>query len=216
MVEADRLICALPQAVLRDADVKFNPSLPSNKVDALKKVRVGNAIKILLKVKEKFWPDDCWDVVCSDSFVPELWLTPAAKVLKKKKLPEYYWVGFIAGERSQRIQRMSHDEMARKMMTQLDTIFGTKDRPHPATDSCTGFIVKDWSMESASKAAYSFPSKDAFGKRGDLAAPLGRRVFFAGEATHEDVNPCIQAAMETGARAAKQVIDSLEVSRSKL
>jgi hypothetical protein len=39
-----------------------------------------------------------------------------------------------------------------------------------------------------------------------MAAPLGDRVFFAGEATHLGVNPCMQGAMETGIRAASQVL----------
>lgn len=38
-----------------------------------------------------------------------------------------------------------------------------------------------------------------------LAEPLGQTVFFAGEATHPAINPCIQAAIETGQRAAAEV-----------
>ena len=39
-----------------------------------------------------------------------------------------------------------------------------------------------------------------------LAETLGDTVFFAGEATHPAMNPCIQAAIETGQRAAAQVL----------
>jgi hypothetical protein len=49
---------------------------------------------------------------------------------------------------------------------------------------------------------------DAFRRRPDaqvLAAPVGDWLFFAGEATHVGVNPCMQGAMETGVRAAAQV-----------
>lgn len=38
-----------------------------------------------------------------------------------------------------------------------------------------------------------------------LAAPVGRTLFFAGEATHPAINPCLQAAMDTGLRAAREV-----------
>jgi hypothetical protein len=38
----------------------------------------------------------------------------------------------------------------------------------------------------------------------------------AGEATHTSVNPCIQAALETGERAARQVAAALNQPASKL
>ena len=41
------------------------------------------------------------------------------------------------------------------------------------------------------------------------AAPERDAVFFAGEATHVGVNPCMQGAMETGTRAADEVLKSL-------
>ena len=42
------------------------------------------------------------------------------------------------------------------------------------------------------------------GMRSALSTPVGG-LFFAGEATQEDINPCVQGAMETGMRAAAQV-----------
>ena len=49
-----------------------------------------------------------------------------------------------------------------------------------------------------------------------LSAPVGGVLFFAGEATHPAVNPCMQAALETGERAAAQVIRASEQISSKL
>lgn len=55
--------------------------------------------------------------------------------------------------------------------------------------------------------AYTYPSLHAeVGDRDILAEPIDNTVFFAGEATHPAINPCMQAAMETGQRAAKQVL----------
>lgn len=52
--------------------------------------------------------------------------------------------------------------------------------------------------------------------RETLAAPVGDVLFFAGEATHPAVNPCMQAALETGERAAAQVLRASELTLSKL
>ena len=33
------------------------------KVDAIKTVKQSNCIKVILKLQNKFWPDDCWNIV---------------------------------------------------------------------------------------------------------------------------------------------------------
>ena len=43
-----------------------------------------------------------------------------------------------------------------------------------------------------------------------MERPLGS-LFFAGEATHEGVNPCMQGALETGERAAREVLRTFRV-----
>ena len=60
--------------------------------------------------------------------------------------------------------------------------------------------------------AYSHPTLGAAGKRAALAQPVGDALYFAGEATHEGVNPCIHGAMETGERAAAAVCASLKAA----
>ncbi|EKX31703.1 hypothetical protein GUITHDRAFT_122115 [Guillardia theta CCMP2712] len=193
--------------------IKFTPPLPALKAEATKLVKMGNAMKVILRVKTQFWPDDLWDVVCSDSLIPEFWLTPPAQALKRAKMPEYYIVGFVSGDRASRLAKLPHAEIARKMMLQLDAIFGSSSDPNPATRACTGFLVKDWAQERLARGAYTFPSPDALGKREALASPIDSRIFFSGEATQTGVNPCLQAAMETGQRAAKEAMDSLNAQK---
>jgi hypothetical protein len=60
------------------------------------------------------------------------------------------------------------------------------------------------------RGGYTYPSVNAHGARSILATPLEKRVFFASEATHSGVNPCMQAAVNTSRHAANQVL-SLEV-----
>ena len=62
---------------------------------------------------------------------------------------------------------------------------------------------------------YSHPTLHAEGRRNGFAEPAGDAVWFAGEATHEGINPCIHGAMETGQRAAAAVCASLEDERRR-
>ena len=209
VLQADRLVVTVPLNLLRDGDIEFVPPLAQDKADAARVVSQSNCVKVILRLKRNFWPADCWDVVCADSFMPEVWLTPAADVLKGKPMKEYFMVGFVAGERASRVMALSREEIARKMCLQLDAMFGSPDNPTPATQACTGFLVQDWSQEALAKGAYSHPTLGAHGKRQALTRPMGN-VFFAGEATQEDINPCVQGAMQTGIRAADQVQDSFK------
>ena len=52
--------------------------------------------------------------------------------------------------------------------------------------------------------------------RAALAASVKSSVFFAGEATHAAVNPCLQAAFETGESAAREILSTLGCPRAKL
>ena len=167
-IQADRIIITVPLNILRDGDILFKPPLPADKVQAAAVVQQSNCVKVILRLKEVFWPADCWDVVCSDSLIPEIWLTPAAQVLKGIPMKEYYMVGFVAGERATRLAALPADELARKMCLQLDAIFGSPQNPTPCSIACTGFLVQDWSKEPLAKGAYSHPSLGAYGKRDAL------------------------------------------------
>jgi monoamine oxidase len=81
------------------------------------------------------------------------------------------------------------------------------------------YEVFDWSEVEWVGGAYTFPSLGAEeGDREALAAPVAGALFFAGEASHPAVNPCMQAALETGERAAAQVVAALSAAgvRSRL
>ncbi len=84
---------------------------------------------------------------------------------------------------------------------------GTKQQQYPATSSFLHAHIVDWSREKHIHGAYTYPTLHAqIGDRDVLAEPIGKTVFFAGEATHAAINPCMQAAMETGQRAAAQIL----------
>ncbi len=49
--------------------------------DAIRRLRMGSAVKLLLAFCEPFWPAGLWDAVCPGAFLPEVWVTsypPAA------------------------------------------------------------------------------------------------------------------------------------------
>ena len=109
------------------------------------------------------------------------------------------------------MERLPDAEVVRRACAQLDRIFGPGA---PATARLRRHAVKHWSTEPYIKGAYSFPAAGVGPlDRRELAAPVAGALFFAGEATHIGVNPCMQAALETGERAAREVVQNLLAQR---
>lgn len=100
----------------------------------------------------------------------------------------------------------------------LKCIAGSGQQQFPATSSFVNATIVDWAREKHIHGGYTYPSLHAqVGDRDVLAQPVGTTLFFAGEATHPAINPCMQAAMETGQRAASEILAlQQEMAPSKL
>ena len=83
-------------------------------------------------------------------------------------------------------------------------------------DSHTGSLMYDWNdchYASTIQGSYVYPKKGSCKQTWQALAEPDGRLFWAGEATNTNACCTIQAAMETGKRAAQQVQDfSFEVS----
>ncbi|KAG2437442.1 hypothetical protein HXX76_006092 [Chlamydomonas incerta] len=194
---------ALP--VLQKGMIAFNPSLPAPKAAAISRIRMGNAVKVIMAFSRRFWAQDMYDVVCPGAFVPEFWMLRHTVTDPGAGTPHCV-VGFLAGERADGICRMDPEDVKRRFLAQLDEVFATPGDARPASSSLVKCQIVDWSQEKYVGGAYSYPTLGAeAGDRAALAAPVAGKLFFAGEATNEDCNPCIQGAMDTAARAATQI-----------
>ncbi len=215
-IRARRVIVSIPLKALQRAALEFVPPLPAPKEAAIGRVLVGNAVKIFIRFERRFWPPDFFDAVCADCFFPEVWLTPAADAMGVDSRPPYVMVGFVAGERAERVGRLAGDEAARLLLAQLDTMFGSRLEPHPASKAYVAHIIKDWSQDRLARGAYSHPTIGAHGARAVIGSPVDDRLFFCGEACNEAVNPCVNGAMESGRLAAQLVERSLQAGSSAL
>ena len=126
---------------------------------------------------------------------------------------------FVAGARATALCGADPEEVKANALTQLDDMFGTPEEPHPAGPRLASFHIQGWADEPFAGGAYSHPTlgAGAGGSRAALAASVEGLLFFAGEATHLGCNPCLQGAMETGARAAAEVLAATAApARSRL
>ena len=72
-------------------------------------------------------------------------------------------------------------------------------------------FVHDWQADSCSQGAYSYVVKGGMGAPQELAEPVERTLFFAGEATNiQGHNGTVHGALGSGKRAAHEVLASLQ------
>ena len=84
---AKKVVVSLPLPIYRPTDdddsddkklsrVRFHPPLSEEKRKALRAVKMGNAVKVLLGFNEKFWPqEDLFNVICDHPApFPEFWV----------------------------------------------------------------------------------------------------------------------------------------------
>ncbi len=83
----------------------------------------------------------------------------------------------------------------------LSTMLGADIKPY--FDS--GRMIA-WSTDPWAKMAYSYVLVDGVGRRSQLGLPLESVLFFAGEATHMTRAGTVHGALESGMRAASELL----------
>lgn len=180
--EADKLVLTVPLGVLKAGTIQFNPPLPAEKQTAISRLGMGTLNKCCLRFSRPFWPTtvDWLGQIPSGSGQPVL-------------------VGFQAGAAAVAMETMNNAHLIASAMESLRGLFG-KNIPEPI-----GAQITRWHSDPFSGGAYSF---NALGStpsdREELAKPLAKRLFFAGEASHPMFGT-VHGAYLSGLRAAAEL-----------
>lgn len=308
-ITCDRVLITVPLLSLQSGGIIFEPPLPPRKAEAIQRLRMGAAVKLLLGFRTAVWPERFWDAVCPGAFLPEVWVTSyptassapgeymvltagdpvvsslvtaeeaaaaaacetagrgndsasmytctpptsaaegttpvtlstqsalngsdrnssfvprgardqrrsSSKHSRHTPPAAYVVTGFATGPAAEAIAALPPAVAVYRAIRQLDAMFGTPAEPRPATLAFSKGAVVDWAAQPYIGGGYTYPTLGAHsGDRKALAAPISGVMYWAGEATHPAVNPCMQAALETGQTAAAQIIAAARQPKSSL
>jgi monoamine oxidase len=108
------------------------------------------------------------------------------------------WAG---GPKAARLSGLPEKELIAKAIASIRSVF----RRVPRVEAT---LVQDWQADPYSCGGYSYVLVGGSGAREELRRPLGKTLFFAGEATDADEAGTVAGALRSGGRAAREVLDA--------
>jgi monoamine oxidase len=201
--EADLAIITVPLGVLKSQQITFVPPLPDDKIQAIKRLKMGVFNKIALKFPHIFWPTDrqYFNYLALHS-PASAWLYNYAFFFKAPVL-----VSFMGGESATAYEQLSDEALIKTLMEPLKALFGDKI-PFP-----DAMVRTRWAQDPFSLGSYSYVPVGASGNDYDiLSQPVGNKLFFAGEATSRQWPGMTHGAYLSGKREAMRIIELSHVS----
>lgn len=196
---ADYVVVTLPLGVLKANNVRFTPALPANKQQSIAKLGMGVLNKCYLRFSDAFWPAD----VDWLEYIPARHGEWTEWVSFKRVANKPILLGFNAADRGRAIEAWSDKQIVASAMKTLRTFYGN-EIPEPID-----YQITRWATDPFAFGSYSFNPVGATPKmRKILAASLGNRVFFAGEASERDYFGTAHGAYLSGVRAAHEILDA--------
>ena len=185
--------------MLKQKRLQFKPELPQIKLDAISKLGMGVLNKCYLRFAKAFWPTDVdWLEYMSEAHGE--W-TEWVSLQRSTKIPVL--LGFNAAERGRNIENLTDQQLVDDAMDTLRTMFG-EDIPKPID-----YQITRWASDPFSFGSYSFNAVGSNPQmREDLAAPLHKQLFFAGEATEQHYFGTAHGAYLSGLKVAASLIAS--------
>lgn len=210
---AECVIVTLPLGVLQHGSITFNPELPERTQDAIANLAMGHVVRVTLRFRERFWErlklptkehlelPELGFIHCPDAPLPTWWtLSPIhAPIL----------VGWTGGANAIKIRNAltsNYNEGVLEIgLNSLRQIFGVS--ASGLRDQLVSYHAHDWTGDPFSRGAYSYLPVNGLPAQETLSQPIDGVLFFAGEATSAGHVGTVHGAIDSGQRAARQILE---------
>jgi monoamine oxidase len=220
-IRSRAVIVTVPAGVLQappgsTAALRFVPEPP-----ALRRARTallsGNACKLMLRFREAFWDEAGFfarrmaggagtETGRIDFLHDAAGPFPTWWTANPWRVPVL--TAWAAGPQADVLAGDGQAELVARAVSALARMLGVR-RPMVAS-LLQAWHVHDWRADPFSRGAYSAVAVGGTAAQEALARPVEATLFFAGEATEPKETGTVSGALESGARAARQVLKALE------
>lgn len=205
--QAERAVITLPLGVLQadqDAEgaVTFDPK-PSAIFKAVPHLEMGAVLKIVMLFRNPPWDDH--ELLRDAAFVhsqsgdaafPTWWSTAP---VRSRML-----VAWAAGPAGSMLSGRDRSELLESAVGDLAKI--TSHRKGELLQNLQSFHVFDWQNDVLSRGAYSYGPVGGLDAVAQMARPVKKTLYFAGEATDDQMSGTVAGAISSGQRAAWQIL----------
>jgi monoamine oxidase len=208
-----QVLFTLPLSLLKSSQevgaVKFVPPLPREKIDSLDKLEMGEAIRIVLQFRHRFWDSihatshtqntlsNMSFLFSDDGSFPTWWTT-----MPRKQPLITGWAPFRCAAK---LSGNDQPTVVRQALRTLSSLLGVSVQNLESWLDTAYF--HDWKTDPFSRGAYSYGKVGAVSAQQMLGTPLENTLFFAGEATDTSGNNgTVHGAIASGYRAAQEII----------
>ncbi len=205
-IRVKRVVVTLPLGILKAGVVAFEPPLPEAKRRAIGAIAYGDTMVVQMRLKGGNLMERLGDFSTLWGETPSTFHRPYVASRNPPRTLGTFIVGKAARERSS----MSDADLVQATLAELASILPSGIHPGEVETMAAG----RWPTDPFIRGGYTFlPPNATVAHRQDLAAPVDGVLFFAGEATHTK-GECatVHGAIETGYRAADEVLASLRFS----
>lgn len=197
--EAPAAVVTFPLGVLKSEAVAFDPPLTQAKRDAIQRIAFGMGYALQLRLKGTDLRNRFGDFSLIWAGTATTFHRPG---VGHAGVPEVMTAFTVGKEAAKRAEMSAPDRIA-ATLEELSTALPEQTRIGEVADHS----VMLWPKDPLALGAYSFLPLDVGPvERERLAEPMGKVLFFAGEATNwRGESATIHGAIETGYRAAEEV-----------
>ncbi|HVR39169.1 MAG TPA: NAD(P)/FAD-dependent oxidoreductase, partial [Thermoanaerobaculia bacterium] len=180
----------------QEGAIRFDPPL-REKESALEHLEAAHVVRIVFRFREPFWePSTHFVHNPSDRFMPTWWTTNPIRTA--------LLTGWAGGHAADAMLAEGSDAMIDRALDAMSRAFAVPRRKIASRLIATW--THDWQSDPFSRCAYSYPAVGGSNAHAALAKPIRRTLFFAGEATSAKQFGTVAGAIESGRRAAREML----------
>ena len=199
---AGKVIVTVPTNLIADEAIRFQPALPAKR-DAARGLPLGLADKVMLALDE---PQDSEGALPKDGNLRGATMRTAMGSFHLRPFGQPCIEGYFGGSFARSLENAGPGALAAESINEIVAYLGNDYRRKlkPLAES-------RWAHDPFARGSYSHALPGHAGDRAVLAAPVDRRLFFAGEATSPGFFSTAHGARDSGERAGEEVMKATKV-----
>ena len=193
----------------KEGAIEFDPPLPLEKREAVKKLEMGKVIRLVLRFRERFWDSiippgapertlaNMSFLLAEDKYFPTWWTTLPFREPQITGWAPFRCAERLSGKDNAFVTQCGLQSLSRILHVRLSDVERLLEGAH----------FHDWQQDPFSRGAYSYGRVGADGTQEKLAKPLMATLYFAGEATASPgSNGTVHGAIASGHRVAAEML----------